>query len=190
LRGPTYSLGAVTNERVFVRDRHYAAATHEFTTNYFQAYDVELAPGTNVFHLRATDRAGNVTETNFTFVLEPDTEPPALTFTWPKPGAVIAADKVTVRGWLDDATATLTAQWVAPPGQTNECEAVVERHGRFWLRGLPLSAGTNEFILKAVDAWTNTLVTNLTLVRGALWGFRPAPAFPAHQAGEDTGAPL
>ena len=112
------------------------------------------------------------------------------TFTWPKPGAVIAADTVTVRGWLEDPTATLTAEWVAPPCQTNECEAVVERHGRFWLRGLPLSAGTNEFILKAVDAWTNTLVTNLTLVRGALWGFRPAPAFPAHQAGEDTGAPL
>lgn len=88
----------------------------------------------------------------------------ALTFTWPRPGAVIAADTVTVRGWLDDATATLTAEWVDPPGQTNECVALVERHGRFWLRGLPLSAGTNEFILKAVDAWTNTLVTNLTLV--------------------------
>ena len=51
------------------------------------------------------------------------------------------------------------------PSKSWDCAA---RHGRFWLRGLPLSAGTNAFILRAVDAWTNTLVTNLTLVRGAL----------------------
>ena len=165
LRGPTYSLGAVTNERVFVRDRHYAAATHEFTTNYFQAYDVELAPGTNVFHLRATDRAGNVTETNFTFVLEADPTAPALTFAWPRPGAVVAADSFTLRGQLDDPSATVTAQWLDAGGQPQTRTAIVERRGRFWLFGLPLSAGTNEFTLRAVDAWTNTLTTNLTVVR-------------------------
>jgi len=54
----TNATGLVTNQQVLVLNQFYDTNTEEFTTNYFQCFDVPLTNGLNTFTIHATDLAG------------------------------------------------------------------------------------------------------------------------------------
>ena len=159
-----------------------------FTTNSFQAFDVPLTNGANVLTFHATDRNGNVTTTNITYTLNYSGKPPpAIQVFWPQNGDTVTGTTFTLRGSLNDFTASLTAQIVDASGDTNVIQGVVERNGLFWVENAPLADGLNYITLTVMDAVTN-VVTNLTVtcLGGAVtiddftarWRERPIRFFP------------
>jgi hypothetical protein len=130
----------------------------------------QLAAGTNLVSIHATDMAGNSTTSNLLLNLDllTRTNPPAVQLTWPQDGDQITADHFTLRGYVDDPTATVTAQIVDGNGNTNAVSGEVERDGRFWADNLPLGAGTNVLTLTLTDAAGHSSVTNIALLRGTI----------------------
>ncbi len=110
----TNAAGLVTNEQVFITKQYISTNVWDFTTNYFQAFDVSLVLGTNLITLRATDLAGNATTTNISFVVSyaGATKPPTVQLDWPKNGAQISGTIFTWSGYVSDPTATVNAQIV------------------------------------------------------------------------------
>ncbi len=157
--------GLFTNLQAFVLSQYCDSNTMSFTTNTFQAFDVPLASGANVLTFQATDPAGNVTVTNVTLTLDytGKTNAPAIQMYWPQNGDQISGTEFTLRGVLDDFTASLTAQIVNASGQTNVIQGLVERNGLFWVENVPLLDGTNYITLTAMDAVSNVTTTNLTV---------------------------
>src|ERR1019366_6802921 len=104
--------GSLLNQPVLILDQYQDTNTWEFTTNTFEAFDVNLAGGTNRVTLHATDLAGNQTVTNFTFILDYSlkTTPPLIQLAWPQNAIQIGAGSLTLRGRTDDPTATVRAQ--------------------------------------------------------------------------------
>jgi hypothetical protein len=139
----------------------------EITTNWLECLDIELSIGVNTITLYAMDRAGNVSTNvfNYTFVLP--TNPPVLKVWWPQEGAQVCGTNFTVRGWVSDATAMVTAEIIGG-GTTTTADALVERDGRFWVKDLPLAGGTNSFELTASDVAANVAVTNITIVKSTV----------------------
>jgi hypothetical protein len=125
------------------------------------------AQATAIRTLHATDLAGNLTVTNitYTFSTNGDTTPPAITLQWPQAGTTISGSNFTLRGQLDDPTASVAAQAVGTNGVTNVVAGWVERSGLFWVDGVPLSGGANQLTLTAVDAAGNSNATNITVVQ-------------------------
>ena len=161
----TNAAGSITNQQGFVTAQDFDTNNFSSTTNWFQCFDVELTNGVNSIIVHAADLAGNVTTTNVIITLDftGDTNPPAITVTWPQDGTQISGTNFTLRGVLDDETAQITAQTVDTNGVTNIVSGVVERNGTFWLEDLPLNPGTNLVAVTATDAAGNSSVTNLTL---------------------------
>jgi hypothetical protein len=165
----TYSVsnaaGSLTNQPAVVLSQTFASNTAEFTTNAFQAFDVSLTNGANVLTFYATDRAGNVTVTNFTFTFNYSsmTNAPAMQIYWPQNGAIVSGTVFTLRGWVNDFTASVTAQITNSSG-TNTVAGLVERNGLFWVQNAPLTSGTNHISLTAIDAVSNISTTNLTII--------------------------
>jgi hypothetical protein len=160
--------GVFTNQMILVLDQHYDRTARGFTTNTFQAFDLELTNGLNTVTVQAVDLAGNTATTNLSFTLVSDTNAPVIQLYWPQDGVRLSGDSFTWRGWVDDFTATLTATIVDGGGTTNEGNVLVERDGHFWAEDLPLGAGTNWLTLTAVDAWDNVAVTNIMVVKSDL----------------------
>ncbi|MEI6078639.1 MAG: hypothetical protein WCS94_23885, partial [Verrucomicrobiota bacterium] len=131
--------GVMTNQQVLVLNQYYNTNTWEFTTNSFQAFDVELTNGANTITLHATDLAGNTTTltTNLTLDYSTKTNPPVVQIFWPQNGMPVAGNSFTLRGQVDDFTATVTAALVDTTGTTNTFSGLVERNGNFWLENLP-----------------------------------------------------
>jgi hypothetical protein len=131
----------------------------------FQAFDVPLMNGANVLTFHATDMAGNVTTTNFSYTLDYSgkTNLPAIQVYWPQNGDQVSGTEFTLRGSLDDFTASLTAQIVNSSGGTNTVQGLVERNGLYWVENVPLLAGTNYVTLTAMDAAGNISTTNLMI---------------------------
>jgi hypothetical protein len=152
---------------VAVVDQYFDTNKFDFTTNWFQGYDIALATNENVITLRVADLAGNVTMTNFTVILDYSTatNAPEVQLLWPTNDTHLSGDSFYIRGHINDETATVVAQQVDGEGGTNTVIGLVERNGRFWVEGLPLSAGTNEWELIATDAAGNVTVTNVSVVR-------------------------
>lgn len=127
---------------------------------------MELTNGVNEITLRASDRAGNVTTTNFQVTLSyaTATNPPVLALLWPTNGTALSGDTFFLRGRINDETARLWAERVAG-GFTIEYPGLVERDGTFWVENLPVAAGVNEFTIRAEDAAGNLNSTNLTVVK-------------------------
>lgn len=151
-----------------VTDRHFDRATFEWTTNWFQCWDIELKPGTNRIVLRCADMAGNQTTTNLIIVFSTvgDHTPPVFAaVTWPSPKATLIGGSLTARGLVDDCTAQMTGQIVSK-GQTNAINGYPERNGCFWFENIPLNIGENYLTLVATDAAGNSSMTNL-LIYGA-----------------------
>jgi hypothetical protein len=135
----TNDAGGVLNRQGFVVHQHYDTNTFAFTTNYFQCFDIGLAPGANTITLRATDWAGNTAVTNLTstFSTNGDTTPPVITLAWPQDGMKLTGSSFTLRGRVDDPTTIVVAQIVSPDGSTNVVAGLVERNGLFWAEQMP-----------------------------------------------------
>jgi len=157
--------GVFTNLQGFVTRQFYDTNRNQFTTNYFQCYDIDITNGANTVSVYAADLAGNTTVTNLVFTLVTDTIAPVMSQVWPQNGMMLCGTNFTVDGWLDDPTALVAASIVDTNGNTNAVGAVVERDGRFWIEDLPLCEGTNLLSITAVDAWNNMAVTNITVVK-------------------------
>ena len=172
LAGISYDLtnatGLMTNQQVLIMGQYYATNTLELTTNYFQCFDVPLTNGLNTVTFHATDLAGNLTTTNFTFNYLLPTNPPTVQLGWPVAGTKISGSSFTMRGQVSDPTAQVTAQIVATNGVTNSVTARVGRSGDFWVLNLPLSGGTNHLWLFATNSTGLTSVTNIPVVQSSL----------------------
>jgi len=166
----TNSAGWLTNQPAVVLSRYYDTNLGWFTTNTFQAFDLDLTLGANQITLYAKDLAGNVTTTNLTYTLDysSKTNPPVLALYWPTNGALICGTNFTWRGWVDDPTVTISAQIVDTNGDTNVLNGVVERNGNFWIDNMPLASGANWMTLAATDAVGNTNSTNIQVVQSSL----------------------
>jgi hypothetical protein len=174
LAGVTYdisnSAGCLTNQPAVVTGRFFDTNLFQFTTNTFQAFDIDLTPGTNRITLHAQDIAGNVTTTNLTYTLDysAKTNPPGVALYWPTNGAVICGSGFTWRGWVQDPTVTIAAQIVNTNGDTNALNGIVERNGNFWVDNMPLASGTNWLTLTATDAVGNMSSTNIAVVQSTV----------------------
>ena len=158
------ALGVVTNVDGFVTDQVFDTNRFDFTTNYFQCYDVPLATnGPNIITVHATDLAGNVTTMNFTATYSAPTTPPTMSLIWPQDGMAISGTSFSVRGLLSDETATVTAQVEDEDSNLNTVEGIVERNGMFWVENLPLADGDNTLTVTATDAAGNVTTTNITV---------------------------
>ena len=161
----TNAAGRFTNQQGFVTDQVFDTNQFDFTTNWFQCYDVPLTNGLNLITLRVADRAGNVTVTNVAITLDYSlaTNPPVMNIIWPQDGMAVSGPNFYVRGRLNDETATVTAQVVDAEGNTNAAEGIVERNGMFWVENLPLTNDDNIVTVTATDAAGNVTTTNLTV---------------------------
>jgi hypothetical protein len=164
------AVGFASDEPILVGRRHFDTRAREFTTNYFQGYDLELTNGLNAIKVCATDLAGNVSTNNFTFTLDYSgkTNPPSVQITWPKDGTKVTGSSFTLDGVVEDPAAAITAEIVATNGAVNTANGLVERNGRFWVDNLPLGGGTNVLTLTVKDSAGNTSVTNLNIIKGIL----------------------
>ncbi|HUZ07012.1 MAG TPA: hypothetical protein VMV89_05935, partial [Candidatus Paceibacterota bacterium] len=166
----TNSQGGVSQDSGVVVDQGCNAADMCHVTNWFQCLDVALTLGTNYVGIQAVDWAGNVTVTNFSYVFDTngDITPPVIALTWPQTSMEVAGNSFTLRGILDDDTATVTAQTTDTNNDVQTFNGLVERGGRFWLQNLPLNPGTNVITVTATDAANNSFSTNLTLVQSGV----------------------
>jgi hypothetical protein len=164
----TNATGLFTNLPAYLVGEVLDTNSMTFTTNYFQAYDVALRNGLNTVTLRAVDLAGNISLTSFEFVLEPDTHPPVALVCWPLDGMRVCGDTFTLLGWVDDIAASAGLTISSPGGATNFFAGAIERTGRLWFQGIPLSTGTNWLTLSAMDPWGNIVNTNWTVIRSDL----------------------
>ena len=166
----TNSAGVLTNQIGYITGQFADTNLLQFTTNYFQYYDLPLAEGTNRIGLHATDLAGNTTTTNIAVILDygAETSIPGLTLLWPLDGTQIAGDTFTVQAQGDNPTVTVEASVVDGSGNTNTVSGLVERSGLIWAKGLTLGSGTNTLVLKATSAAGHTSTISATIVRSAL----------------------
>ena len=156
--------GIFTNQTGFVTGEFYDTNLQEFTTNYFQCYDVPLTNGLNSITLHATDLAGNTTTTNVSITSDysGDTTAPLLTVVWPQDGTAISGSQFTFQGAVDKPGATITATIADANGDTNMVQGLVEQSGIVWARNLPLASGANTLTLTAANAaGTNTVQLTL-----------------------------
>ena len=158
--------GVVANVQGFITDQYLDPSTFRFTTNWFLCADIQLTNGVNTVTLRATDLAGNVSTNVFTCTLDlsTGTNPPVLALYWPQDGEKVCGPQFTLRGRLDDPTATVAAQITDDAGNVNTVNGLVERNGLVWVEGLPLSPGTNTVNLAMTNASGYSSLTNLTVV--------------------------
>jgi hypothetical protein len=161
--------GIATNLDAFVTDQAFDTNKFDSTTNWFQAYDVPLTNGVNRLTLRVSDRAGNMTTTNFNVTLDYSgaTNPPVVSLIWPQDGWSVSGTNCTIRGTMSDETGTVVAQVVNGDGTTNIINGILERDGMFWLENVPLN-GTNTVGVQATDAAGNVTVTNFIVKPGSL----------------------
>ena len=170
----TYDLnnatGLATNQQVIILGRYFDTSVLDFTTNYFQCFDVPLTNGQNIITFHATDLAGNTTTTNFTYTLDYSgaTNPPTVQLGWPQAGTKISGSSFTMRGQISDPTAQVVAQIVDTNSVTNSVAGRVGRNGDFWVEGLPLSGGTNNLSLTVRDAAGNTSTTTIPVIQSGL----------------------
>jgi hypothetical protein len=168
LAGISYDLsndaGTMTNQQVLVEGEDYDTNTFEFTTNYFQAYDVPLTNGLNVITVHAMDLAGNMTTLTTNIICTGNTNPPAVSLIWPLDGMSISGSNITIEGQVDDDTATVSVSTVDAGGNTNSFTGLTGRDGVFWAENVPLNAGTNTLAITLSNAAGST-TTNISLVQ-------------------------
>ena len=151
-----------------VINEYFDKDLRQFTTNYFQCFDVSLSPGTNTFVIHGEDWAGNHVSTNFAIVFSTAgaTNPPIIMPKYPLPGMVVAADSFIAMGTLDDPTAHLTGQ-ISANGHGRDITFRVGRSGDYYsVEELPVSAGANQLSLTATDAAGNSASTNMVVYGG------------------------
>jgi len=160
----TNALGQVTNQTVFMISESPDTNAGNYTTSYFQGYDIPLTNGLNTITLHASDLAGNTTTTNLNFTLDysDKTNAPTITISWPPSNSVFAGTNFTLSGSLSDDTASVT---VTGFGGTNT--AAVQRGGKFTVANLPLSNPTNTFTVTVTDVVGNSSSLQWTVFQSA-----------------------
>src|SRR5208283_175776 len=88
LAGLTFDLnnanGAVSNQTGYMTGTIFNTNTFLYTNETFKCFDLALASRVNVVTLHAADLAGNVTTTNFIFILDYYSKPaPVIRLYWP-----------------------------------------------------------------------------------------------------------
>ena len=162
----TNALGLVTNQDAGITSQYYDNNTCDFTTNYFECVDVPLTSGLNLITFHATDLAGNATTTNFSFAVDySGATNPVVRLTWPTNGMELCGSSFTLRGWVDDPTATVVATITDTNGNTSTVSGEVERTGVLWAENLPLAEGTNWLTLSVTNAAGYLSVTNFSVVK-------------------------
>jgi hypothetical protein len=79
-----------------------------------------------------------VTTTNFNVTLDYSTASnPVINLAWPQNGMQICQSNFTLRGWTEDASATVSAQITDANGDTNVISGMVEREGNCGWRTCP-----------------------------------------------------
>lgn len=156
--------GVSSNLNVSVIDRFFDTNRFDFTTNYFQCYDVPLAGGSNWLTLCVTDRAGNTTTTNFNVTLDytSATTPPVVKLIWPQNGMALSGTACTIRGTLSDETGTIEARVINGDGTISTNSGIVERNNMFWVENVRLN-GNSQITVRATDAAGNVTTTNFTV---------------------------
>jgi hypothetical protein len=163
------AVAVVTNQEGFLTGHYFDTNTQEYTTDYFQCFDIPLTNGPNLITLRATDPAGNVTVSNFTVTLDYSTASnPVIKLYWPQFNTAVVGTSFTLRGWTEDASATVSAQITDANGDTNVIGGMVEREGTLWVENLPLYSGTNWLTLSVTNSAGLSSETNLVIVQSTL----------------------
>jgi len=164
----TNSIATSTDVTGTVLGRTFDTVSRTFKRTTFECYDLDLAEGANHVFLKITDLAGNSTIREFIYVLDYSalTQGPLIRTMWPTDHTVLSGDTFTIRGYLDDPTATIHAAITGSAG-TAEADALVERDGLFWIENLPLSAGDNQVTLNARNARFTT-TTMLTVTKSSV----------------------
>lgn len=135
----------------------------------FNCVDVELARGTNLITLHATDEGGNQASKSLSYVFDPSLATnPIVELHWPVDGTRIGADRFCCRGWISTPTASIKALVVNAGGWTNKIFGVVERDGSFWVQNVPLHEGSNIVTLVARDESGPETTTHISLVKSEL----------------------
>jgi hypothetical protein len=170
LAGITYDLanaaGTVTGLEGYLMDQWFDTNSLAFTTNWFECLDIPLTNGDNTITLHATDLAGNTTTSVRTYTLDyTGVTAPALTLYWPQNGAVVSGTSFTLRGLLDDPTATVSAQITDGNGVTSQADGLVERNGLLWIENLPLGPGANTLTLSMTNAIGQFSIVSLTVTQ-------------------------
>ena len=122
---------------------------------------------------------------------------PVIRLTYPQDGMEICGNTFTLRGWTDDAGATVAAQIADAGGDTNLVTGLVERTGVLWAENLPLAEGTNWITVWVTNAAGLGSETNLAVVKsdmtfaltnidGDLW----LPTVTVHGVISDPAAPV
>jgi hypothetical protein len=166
----TNSVGAVSQGQGSVVDQDCVPSDMCHTTNWFVCLDAALTPGTNYIGIQAVDWAGNVTTTNFSYVFDTNlaASAPAISLIWPQSGMQLSGATFTLRGTLDDDTATVSGQYTDSNGVAQTVNGLVERGGQFWLENVPLNAGTNVVSVSATNAAGLGSTTSLTLFQSGV----------------------
>ena len=158
--------GIATNQNAFVTDQAFDTNKFDFTTNWFQAYDVPLTNGVNHVTLRVSDRAGNMTTTNFNVTLNySGATNPVVSLAWPTNGMELCGSSFTLRGMVDDPCASVSATVTDTNGNVNTIAGEVERSGVLWVENLPLAEGTNWITLNVTNAAGHSSETNMSVVK-------------------------
>jgi hypothetical protein len=159
--------GSVTGLEGYVTRQWFDTNLLAFTTNWFECLDIQLTNGANTITLYLTDQAGNVSTRvcNYTLDYAGVTQPPALTLYWPSDGARLSGTSFTLRGLLDDPTATVSAQITDANGVTSQADGLVERSGLLWVENLPLGPGTNTLTLAMTNAAGLSSSTSLKVIQ-------------------------
>jgi hypothetical protein len=156
--------GTVTNRPVMIIGQTYNTNTMEFVTNFFQAFDLPLANGTNAFTLHATDLAGNVTTITTNIIYSANTNPPVMSLVWPQNGMQISAGSFTIQGQVNDPTATVSAMLVDANGNRNWHDGLTGRDGNFWVQNVSVPTGTNSLSLTLSNG-SGSSTTNFTIIQ-------------------------
>ena len=108
--------GVLTGQPAVVLSRHYDTNLGQFTTNTFQAFDLDLTVGANQITLHASDMAGNMSTSNYTYTLDysSKTNPPVIGLYWPQRGAQIAGPvSPGAAGWMIPRRPCRRESWIA-----------------------------------------------------------------------------
>lgn len=162
----TNAAGSIFDQPGFIVHQQVDTNAIQLSTNWFQCYDVALTNGPNAITLRATDLAGNTATTNFVITFDPttDTNPPAITIVWPPDQSSIAGTNFSLRGILDDDTATISVSGLG----TNAIAGTVERGGTFRVANLPLIGPTNVLTLTASNTAGFASTLELTVYQSSV----------------------
>lgn len=134
-----------------------------FTGQNWSITNLLLVSGPNVFHVIATDAAGNsASDTGVVFLVPPDTNAPNITIEFPTLNAVYETDSVMLNlsGMAADNLGVTEVKWASNQGG----EGVANGVAPWNVNDIPLQQGLNVIEVIAYDAAGNTAADTLSVM--------------------------